>query len=86
MQRNKRNAGVIPGLSTGVVGALIFGGGMSMTMCLTGVGFLVGGIAMGVVGIGVGLLGWLVHNKVQKKQITKIEPLLESEMNKLSDL
>ena len=68
------------------MGALIFGGGMSMTMCLSGLGFLIGGIALGVVGIGVGLLGWLTHNKIQKKKLVKIDPLLEEEFNKLSDL
>ena len=86
LQKKKKNAGVPEGITTGVVGALVFGGGMSMTMCLSGTGFLIGGIALGVVGIGIGLLGWLVHNKIQKKKLAKIEPLLESEFNKLSDL
>ena len=57
-----------------------------MTMCLSGLGFLIGGIALGVVGIGVGLLDWLTHNKIQKKKLVKIDPLLEEEFNKLSDL
>lgn len=86
LQKNRKSAGVPEGITTGVVGALVLGGGMSMCMCLTGIGFMIGGIAIGVVGIGLGLLGWLVHNKVQKKKLAKIEPILESEFNKLSDL
>ena len=82
----KANAGVVEGVSTGVVGALVFGGGMSMSMVLEGIGFLIGGIALGVVGIGVMFLGWLVHNKVQKKKLTKLEPIYQEQLDKLSEL
>ena len=86
LQNKKKSAGVPEGITVGCIGALIFGGGMSMTLTLTGLGFMIGGIALGVVGIGVGLLGWLTHNKIQKKKLAKITPLLESEYDKLSDL
>lgn len=86
LQAKKKSAGVPEGVTVGCIGTLTFGGGMSMTLTLTGVGFMVGGIALGVVGIGIGLLGWLTHNKIQKKKLSKIEPLIESEYDKLSDL
>ena len=87
LQTKKKNAGVVEGISTGVVGALIFGGGMSMSMLNTAsVGLLVGGIAVGIVGIAVGLLGWLVFKKINKKKNTKIQPILESEFDKLADV
>lgn len=87
LQTKKKNAGVVEGISTGVVGALIFGGGMSMSMLNTAsVGLLVGGIAIGIVGIAVGLLGWLVFKKINKKKNTKIQPILESEFDKLADV
>ena len=87
LQTKKKNAGVVEGISTGVVGALIFGGGMSMSMLNTAsVGLLVGGIAVGIVGITVGLLGWLVLKKINKKKNTKIQPILESEFDKLADV
>lgn len=82
----KKNAGIAEGVTVGTIGALTFGGGMSMVMCLEGLGFLIGGIALGVVGLGVGLLGWLTHNKVQKKKLEKLEPIYQSELDKLSDL
>lgn len=81
----KKRAGVPEAITVGTVGALAFGGGMCMSMLLEGAGFMAGGIVLGVAGIAIALLGWLVHNKVQKKKIAKIEPMLESEYSKLSD-
>lgn len=83
---SKQRAGVIEGLTVGICGTLIFGGGMSMCMCLQGVGFMISGIALGVVGVGVALLGWLTHNKCRNKKLAKLEPILDDELNKLSDL
>ena len=85
-KKKKKNAGVPEGITVGTIGVLAFGGGMSMTLTLSGIGFLIGGIALGVVGIGIGLLGWLTHNKIQKKKLAKIEPVMENELDKLSDL
>ena len=86
LQSKKKSAGLVESISTGTVGALVFGGGMSMALTLTGVAYMAGGIVLGVVGLGIGLLGWLVFNKVQKKKLAKLEPLLESEFDKLSEL
>lgn len=90
LQRKKKNAGLIPALTTGIIGALTFGGGMSMILEL-GVepivaGWLAGGIALGLVGIGICALAWLVNRKARRSKIVKIDPLLEMEYNKLSDL
>lgn len=82
----KKSAGLPEALTVGTAGALTLGGGMSMIMTLDGIGFTVGGIAIGVVGIAIGLLGWLVHNKVKKKKLKKIEPLIDAEYDKFSDL
>lgn len=86
LQNEKKNAGVPEGITVGVLGCLTLGGGMSMVMCLEGIGFMIGGIALGIVGIGIGLLGWLTHNKVQKKKLEKLEPVYQSELDKFSDL
>lgn len=86
IELGKQRAGVPEGLTVGVIGTLIFGGGMSMVMCLQGMGYMIGGIALGVVGVGVALLGWLTHNKCRSKKLAKLEPILEEELNKLSDL
>lgn len=86
LQNKKKNAGFVGALSTGIVGALIFGGGMSMTMLLSGVGYLIGGIALGIVGAGVCALAYPLFKKINKKQSAVIQPVLESEYDKLSDI
>lgn len=82
----QKNAGIPEAIATGMAGALTLGGGMSMIMTLEGVGFLAGGIVLGVVGIGIGLLGWLVYGKVRSKKLKKIEPQIEEEYDKFSAL
>lgn len=86
LQNKKKNAGFVGALSTGIVGALTFGGGMSMSMLLHQVGYLVGGIALGVVGIGICLLAYPLFKKTNKKQTAQIQPILESEYDKLADI
>lgn len=86
LQNKKKNAGFVGALSTGIVGTLIFGGGMSLTMLLSGVGYLIGGIALGIVGAGVCALAYPLFKKINKKQSAVIQPVLESEYDKLSDI
>lgn len=88
LQKKKKNAGLTSALTTGIIGTLTFGGGMSMIMELgiDTVGYMIGGIALGVVGLGICALAWLVNKKVRRNKIVKIDPLLEIEYNKLSDI
>lgn len=86
LQARKKSAGVPEAITLGTIGALTLGGGMSMVMVLKTMPFMAVGIAVGVVGIGICLLGWLAFNKVGKKRLSEIEPLLENEYAKLSDL
>ena len=72
-------------LAVGVIGALILGTGMSL--CMTELSFLWGGIAM-FIGIPVGIVGMVLvalayplYNRVLKKQREKIAP----EILRLSD-
>lgn len=80
----KKRAGLPEAITMGTIGTLVFGGGMSMTMLLEGMGLFIGGIAVGVTGIAIGLLGWLISNKVKNKKHKRIEPLLEAEFDKFS--
>lgn len=86
LQNKKKNAGMAESLSVGTIGALVFGGGMSMSMLLKGVGFMIGGIALGLAGIAICALAYPLFKKVNKKKNTQIEPLLESEFDKLADI
>jgi len=88
LQNKKKSAGSVPSLTTGIAGALTFGGGMSMAMLLgvETIGFMVGGIALGVLGMAIALFAWTIYKKVKKSSLRKIEPLLENEYNRLADL
>lgn len=86
LQAKKKNAGFVGGLSTGIAGALVFGGGMSMTMTLSGIGFLIGGIALGLVGAGICAIAYPIFKKLNKKKVSVIQPILESEYDKLADI
>lgn len=89
LQNKKKHGGMAPGITTGIIGTLTLGGGMSMVLELAvggAVGWMIGGIALGVVGIGICGLAWLIGTKAKQRRIQKIDPILESEFNKLADL
>jgi len=86
LQNKKKNAGLVGALTLGVAGLLTFGGGMSMTMLLTGVGYMVGGIALGLVGAGICALAYPLFKKTNKSKTVEIQPILESEYDKLADI
>lgn len=86
LQSKKKTAGTGSSVGLGVVGALTFGGGMSMCMLLSGVGYMLGGIALGIVGAGICALAYPLFKKVNKKKGDQIQPILESEYDKLADI
>lgn len=86
LQSKKKNSGLIPAITTGVIGALVFGGGMSMCMLLQGIGYMIGGIALGLVGAGICVIAYPIFKNVNKKARVKIEPLIENEFDKLADV
>ena len=86
LQKSKKSAGTVEAVSIGTLGALTFGGGLSMTMTLSGVGFMIGGIALGAVGAGICALAYFINKAIKKRSIAKITPILESELDKLADL
>lgn len=86
LQSKQKNAGTAEAVTTGVVGTLTFGGGMSMCMLLKGVGFMLGGIALGLIGAGICALAYPLFKKLNKKKSANIQPILESEFDKLADI
>lgn len=86
LQNKKKNAGFVSALTTGIIGALTFGGGMSMSLVLQGIGYMIGGIALGLVGAGICALAYPLFKNINKKKNTQIQPLLESEFDKLADI
>lgn len=86
LQNKQKNSGFAEAVTTGTVGALTFGGGMSMCLTLSGVGFMIGGITLGVVGAGICALAYPLFKKLNKKKSSNIQPILESEFDKLADI
>lgn len=86
LQSKKKTAGQVGALSTGIAGALVFGGGMSMTMLLSGIGYMLGGIALGLVGVGICSVAYPLFKNLNKKKNSEIQPILESEYDKLADI
>lgn len=86
LQSRKKNAGQIGALTTGIMGALTFGGGMSMSILLHGVGYMICGIALGIVGAGICALAYPLFKKINKKKHIEIQPILETEYDKLADI
>lgn len=86
LQTAKKNAGIPEAITVGTLGVITLGGGLSMVMVLGGMMYTLIGSAIGVAGIGIGLLGGLVHSKINKLKLAEIEPALESEFARLSDL
>ncbi len=85
-QRKKKNAGFVPSLSTGIVGSLTFGGGMSLIMTVGGMAAMIGGIALGLAGIGICSVSYPIFKRINRKTNEKLIPMLDSEYDKLSDL
>ncbi len=85
-QRKRKSAGLVAGLTTGIAGALTFGGGLSMCLCLEGAGYMAGGIVLGIVGVGIGLFAWWLSKKVNKRKSENLTPVIESELDNLADL
>lgn len=86
LQSKKKNSGLIASLCIGIAGTLVFGGGMSMSMLLTGIGYMIGGIALGIVGAGICALAYPLFKSINKKKSAQISPLLENEYDKLADI
>ncbi len=80
-------------LTLGIVGMLVMGGGMSLVMSelgtmlgLDNLTALIGGIAIGVVGMAVAGIAYPVYNRVLKKEREKIAPEILSLIEKTEDL
>ncbi|MGM9653119.1 MAG: hypothetical protein ACI3XP_05730 [Eubacteriales bacterium] len=77
-QLRRLDAGVtekatVVSIITGVIGALILGGGMCCTMVWQGMWFIPG-ILLGLIGMAVAALAYPIYQRVLKKEREKIAP------------
>lgn len=73
LDRDVTNPGTIWSIIIGVIGCLMFGGGMSLVM-VAGKAFMAAGIVMGLVGIAVMAVALPVYKKITEKQRERIAP------------
>lgn len=71
----------------GVIAALIFGGGMCLVMLVeNSIPALVGGIILGIVGIALCGINYLVYKKIVEKKIKQILPIIDNNEEKLANI
>ena len=71
----------------GCIAALIFGGGMCMTMLIeNNVPAFVGGIVLGIVGIVLCSVNYLIYKKIEEKKTVQVIPLIDDNEEKLANI
>ncbi|MCL2752163.1 MAG: hypothetical protein FWE62_05350 [Firmicutes bacterium] len=88
LERSKTQKASMMLTISGVLFALIFGGGMSLAILNPPAASLVfiGGIVLGVIGLGLGALIYPFYRGFIKKNTAKIDPLIEKKKDDLADL
>ena len=84
LDRSVENPPMIKALSTGILGALIMGAGMSGVMVGTAAMF-VPGIIVGVVGLAVASVAYPLYLKVLKKNREKKAPQIMALLNEIAE-
>lgn len=67
--------GTITGLTIGIVGSLVFGGGMSCCL-VAGDSLLVAGIVLGIFGIIMMSMAYPLYKKITEKEKERIAPMI----------
>lgn len=71
----------------GIAAALLFGGGMSLTMLIeNSIPALVGGIALGVVGLALCGVNYFIYTKLVAKKTRQVLPVIDSTEEKLANI
>ena len=71
----------------GIVSTLIFGGGMSLTMLEgRGIPALIGGIALGILGLTLSFDNYLIYKSAAAKKTKQILPIIDDNEEKLANL
>ena len=71
----------------GVIATLILGGGMCLVMLIeNSIPALVGGIVLGVVGIALCSVNYLIYKKIVEKKTKQVLPVIDDNEEKLSNV
>ena len=87
LQSSKTLAAKIFAYIFGCVAALVFGGGLSLAMQITdSIPALVGGIVLGVVGIVLCSVNYLIYKKIEEKKTVQALPMIDVNEEKLANI
>lgn len=82
-ERKTRSANIVA-IIVGIIGTLVFGGGMCMCMLMPETWALVVGIVLGAVGAGICALGYLAYKKLRAKNTTAMNVLIDKKRDEIS--
>lgn len=87
LERAKTLGGNIFSYIFGVIATLILGGGMCLVMLIeNSIPALVGGIVLGVVGIALCSVNYLIYKKIVEKKTKQVLPVIDDNEEKLSNV
>ncbi len=84
LEGEKTKSASVFGYVFGSLGALVLGGGMSLCMLVQTLPAMIGGIALGVVGIAMVSVNYLLYKKIAEKKTEKLQPTIEETEEKLA--
>lgn len=87
LEKSKTLSASVFGYVFGSVSALIFGGGMCLTMLMTGnIGAFVGGIVLGIAGIVLMSVNYPIFKKIAAKKTKEVLPLIDENEEQLANV
>ncbi len=87
LQRSKTRGASIFAYVFGIVAALIFGGGMCLTMLIeNSIPALVGGIVLGLVGLALCGVNYVIYSKMAAKKTRDVLPAIDQTEEKLANI
>ncbi len=87
LQRSKTLGASVFAYLFGVAAALVLGGGMCLTMLIeNSIPALIGGIALGVVGLALCGVNYLIYSKLVAKKTKEVLPVIDDSEEKLANI
>lgn len=87
LQRAKTLGAKVFSYLFGVIATLVLGGGMSLVMLIeNSIPALVGGIALGIIGIALCSVNYLIYKKIAEKKTKKLLPVIDENEEKLANI
>ena len=85
-EQNKTTTAIGTAIGVGTVGALTLGGGMSLCILNTAIGAIIGGVALGVVGLAICGIGYLAYTKIRAKKSAAMSVLIDKQREEIGGL